>query len=696
MTLDYTPLNKVRYAGQDYLTMRDRLLRRLRQKYGDQFNNFVKSDPGVLLVEIVSYATEQIAWYQNRRTSDAYLETSRTEAAVARLVKQIGYKMQPATPATVELDLTFSPALPGSGVLKTGFRFGGPGGMVYEVVGNHTLTPGMTSLSGVTVREGATRTLTFKSNGEANQQFYLPTLADTEYLADGSVRVWVDATEWVESTFLEFEDTEQFEVGYLDAPPVVTFGDGFAGKIPEADAAVKMQFVLHHGDLGNAAADTIQTALDTLTVAAQVIAVTATNPLKAGGGTPPETAEHAKILAPISFASRDAAITKEDYRAQVNGFSDALYGSVSKGVALTIRSAGNDSTVVAQHQAVLALTSDHASDAAGVQDAVEAGLSDAGDALDSIAASRALVQTDMDTVEAQRVTIVAAAEQIAGECASQNGLASQALNALTDLQAEIDGDANVGTMTGYVSAVSSLLARISGASSNALALTGTIQTAARTLEDLTAPDELDNIASQETELQAGLDAAASAVSPLSALAEVLDANVQAEMGTLMTYLSDLFDQDCKANVVQVPILTRDADGFLTGPSAGLIRRVNEYLDTRKEVTQMVVVVSGVSSLIAAEVEVTFRVTSGANPDEVRARIEAVIDEVLRTKDYEDRLDLGGPDGLYTLIESRVSGLQYLNVEIAGPVEYLDLKGNLVPTEGKIITKGSVTVSEVTG
>jgi len=91
------------------------------------------------------------------------------------------------------------------------------------------------------------------------------------------------------------------------------FGDGELGRKPRAGVSFDIAYRVGNGAVGNVGAGTI-TAIVDREGSLEGIAVVATNPLAAAGGTEPEPLEQVKQLAPYAFrAQRMRAIIPADY-----------------------------------------------------------------------------------------------------------------------------------------------------------------------------------------------------------------------------------------------------------------------------------------------------------------------------------------------------------------------------------------------
>ena len=281
LVADRAPLNSVKWAARDYVSIFDDLLRRLKSIYAEVYNDYATTVQGIMLIEMMAYSIAQLQWYLDRIASDCFLETSRTSAAANRIVRQLGYKMRPAAAANTTLDLTFPDGTTGPFTMAARWRYQGPSGLVFEsfapVIEAAAVAPGYTVL--VDVRQGETRILTFTADGTSNQTYALTGVTAGRYVADMSAEVWVDGLEWTEREFLTYAADEQFEVDYSDDPPKLRFGDGVAGLAPPLGAEVKVRFVIIDGIKGNEPkAHSITTSIDTLLVGGSTVTFTVSSP----------------------------------------------------------------------------------------------------------------------------------------------------------------------------------------------------------------------------------------------------------------------------------------------------------------------------------------------------------------------------------------------------------------------------------
>jgi hypothetical protein len=194
-----------------------------------------------------------------------------------------------------------------------------------------------------------------------------------------------------------------------------------------------------------------------------------------------------------------------------------------------------------------------------------------------------------------------------------------------------------------------------------------------------------------TPLISGVTAATAA---RTAITTTFVAGVETQLVAIYDHVDEWLSQDGKANLVQVPILTRDVDGFLSQPPAALIRSLQTYLDARKEVTQVVQVIDGSFELLAAVIVGTIGLKAGAVRATVLANVRLAIYGVIKSLRFGEALRLSR---LYTVVapdsqgQGGVAGVSFASLRITGPMGALTSDGDLVPTTQQAVTLGSLTL-----
>lgn len=705
---DKKPINQVQYASKDFPSFFDSLLARLRDQYGEDYNDFASSSVGIMFVNLMSYAMDQLSWYLDRRSSESYLATARTLDSVTRLASQIGYKPKRASASSVDLSITF-PALQADTIMSAGFGFTGPGSLGFQLMNDVLLSVGQTSAV-ITVSEGEVRTQSFTSSGEPAQIFILPGVKEGEYVADQSVRVFINGLEWKENDFLTYEQIGQFAVSYTTDPPRITFGDGSAGNIPERGAEIRIEYRIIHAEEGNVRSNTITTATDDLIVAGEIVSLeTVTNIEPASGGSGPQSISEIKRIAPLAFQAGGSAVTQQDYYAIVNSFSDPVYGSVSKGYAGVTRETVSDEYTSSRLLYIENTTGIFRSSTQTTTDEINSDQvqinSSAVDAQEQLRN----IEDTVDLASAELTSITNTLEEVRNKTASATGslsrvqsLVGDANTLIGELETLLEGVANldpnitakVNQISDKISEIDTLNTSSKGNTLDVQAIAGTqipslvstvaervslIKSTSTTLRTVNLVSVVDNSGTTVTAIQAHNDAS-----------ESLKTQFVTIIGELRTHLDSLFDDSCKANVVTVPILVEGREGFYQAPSRGLMRALQNHLNEVKEVTHLVRVVSGATALVPASVNLKVKFNSSFVKSEVRAEIESGIDALLRRRDFSVPLYVSD---IYNVVEL-VDGVDHVNITINNPVERLDSDGNLVVRELEVVTKGTVTIEEV--
>jgi hypothetical protein len=714
---DRAPLNAVKWAARDYASIFDGLLRRLKTAYAAAYNDYATTTQGIMLLELMAFAIGELQWYLDRIASDCFLETARTSDAAGRIVRQLGYKMGPAAAASTTETVTFSKGTTQGFIMPARWRFRGPGGMIFESYADYAEPVAVAEghVAYIPIRQGETRILTFTADGAANQTYRLSGIPAGKYVADLSVEVWVDGEEWEERDFLTYAADNQFQVEYESDPPVVRFGDGVAGTMPTRGSEVKVRFVVIDGVLGNTPkADSITTSVDTLVVGGETVTMTVTNAAAPTGGADPETVDHARLLAPLSFAARGAAITAADYDVISNSYVDALYGAVAMAYAFNPRGTYADlafNTLVEAVEVALA----------AYVAAVETWQADVENAEVTLTTYTAALEVAASTLENLRVSmdgnVIAAKTAVAGaraQCTTAetaittvNTAASEQNATLSTLYAYADAHTTGSVRTQLLAYIAAVQANNATISAQGLSAKTAVQAAGSALDGAIANqinptlDALENAAptapsSSVLAVEAAMTSATASISEtvvalgadlanIAGTAESLQTTVLAQTESMRARIAVLFSDDCMSNYVQVPILSLNADGDYVAPSVGLIKGLQTYLDGVKEVTQQVEVITGEEALVDAVIVVEMMTADGFVFVEERAKVQSALVGILRGRRFNQPLYLSQ---LYGTIEAASDGLQYVNVRITGPLAYVDEDGNLVPPANKIIRLAS--------
>lgn len=703
--LAYGTLNRARYAGLDFDTHYDDLLARLQVKYASDFNDFAISSLGIMLLDLTAYGLDTLSFYLDRRATDTYLATARTRKSVSRTSRQLGYKMGGAVASSVDMLVKVTEVFAFDVPIPARFQFNGPNGLIFETAEATTFLVSEQGVASagkyIPAYEGETITESFVSDGTPAQVFELRRVPADKFVVQGTVEVAVDGADWDVVDLLEYGQTDQFEVGFNDDPPTLRFGDGIAGNIPIAGASIDVTYVASRGKAGQVSSGSIQEETTSLVVAFTEIPLSITNPEGSSGGDDRETLASAKAFAPQVWKSAGKAVTGEDYAGLAGSYADSLFGRVAVAKAISSRSSGGDLTVQNYLTDILngitILTTALTTATGNITTALDA----ADVALASLASTGTEIASEVSDIETAATSARSQARVI------KNKVGEITVDA-ADIAAYVTAGLADGTLAGkdgYFNLINTEATNIDGSASS-------IQTAADSIvgymgDTLTAVEMIgtDGVTA-DTLLKTMLDDVAVLVtSGLTVRSEAGDIDtentdllnlVDTSIDAINAHLDRVLASDCKANLVTVPILTRDAGGFYTAPSIGLIDSLQSFLDARKEVTQTVAVTSGENFLIPAVIRARIGVFSGYSETVVKTAVVAAIEGVLRDRQFGVSLYESDLDDVILEVE----GVAFVNARIDGhigtggstSISNLDADGNLILSDSEVITRGSVTVT----
>jgi len=723
-TLAATNINRVQYTGLDFDTHNDDLRSRMQVQFAADYNDFATSSLAIMLLDLVSFGLDTLSFYLDRRASDTYLQTARTRGAVARLTRQLGYKMSAAVSSSVDVNINTKVAQVFPVTIPKGFQLRGPFNLIFEVSEAVVISALSTAVVLVPCYEGSSNTDTFTSDGTSFQVFSLSRVPDGTFVVLGSVSLTVNGNPWTESPLLDFAQSDQYEVGYNDDPPTLRFGNGITGNIPPLGATIDVKYVTSHGLTGIVNKDTITDVVSPLVIMATPITLVINNPAGSIGGDDPEDLTKAKSQAPQVWKARNVAVVRTDYEAISNSYADPLFGRVSVAQAIAVHSAAQDTTlqtlladIVAQAAAAQPIVNPQT---ASIRTSLNATLSDLAAMLPSLTSIATkmtqVVLTDTPTALFSARSTKNSAQEIEVEASTVQVTVISGKQAIDAVPTALgDGLTTItkAALKSYFDSINANALSIGSAAttieSAATATAATLGTISDTLDDIgidlvTTGTLLNSIETLRQAIVVRIGVPTPIATLLFASLNIIDVAVEdtLEETTALTtgvynHVDKFLASDCSANLVSVPILSKDGAGFYAAPSRGLIRSLQSYLDARKEVTQVVAVESGVFFLIPVVMTVDIGVLPTFGAVVTTAAVIAALDGLLKNRSFGSSLYRS--DVVATCLA--VPGVGYVNVTILGYqtgavvlTDLQDTEGNLIINNNRVITKGSVVVTAV--
>lgn len=339
-TVRVTPLS-IDYTNRDFYSLREELIARVKERIPEWYGTD-SSDFGVALVEAFAYMGDVTSYYIDRVANESNILTASQRSSIINLSKTYGYN--PAGYQAASCTLLFSNSSGSNVVLPTNTQVFGrvvDGDVVRQVIFTTSAELTVPATSTATVAATHGYAVSSKSGNEAlnsedvageligtgtgqpNQSY---TLSENS-VVEGSVRVFVQNGaaygEWQYVLHLaDYGPSDAVFTTTTDADNYVSvvFGDGVSGAIPPVYAAIKSDYVVGGGIVGNVPENTLTSlylvpGMTSENLAILDTSINVTNSAPATGGVDPDDLDTIKGLATESFTTNQRAVTLNDYTA---------------------------------------------------------------------------------------------------------------------------------------------------------------------------------------------------------------------------------------------------------------------------------------------------------------------------------------------------------------------------------------------
>jgi hypothetical protein len=301
---------------REYETIRDECIKLIRF-FNPEWTFHGESDFGITLLELFAYIADNLHFYMDRLLNENFLTTCLRRSSAINLLHLIGYELEGKVAATVDLTFTLNQTTTATISIPKGTECQTAEGEIvyFETLKDVVIAPGELSVI-VSAMEGRTdeEELGY-SNGAPSQSFKFSSPDVIFNRTQDTVTILVANRRWsrVDSFAYSKAGDEHYilrrdEDHYLH----VIFGDGTYGKIPPTNQLIKGIYREGGGGKGNVAAKTI-TVINDMPSLPSGITLTVNNESVATGGRDEEDLEYAKEMGPLTWKTRDSAVTLDDY-----------------------------------------------------------------------------------------------------------------------------------------------------------------------------------------------------------------------------------------------------------------------------------------------------------------------------------------------------------------------------------------------
>jgi|TARA_A100001015_G_scaffold298717_1_gene381828 hypothetical protein len=294
------------------------------------------------ILDILAYNTHYNAVNAHMAVNESFLDSSQIRSNVVSHAKLIGFVPKSRTASTAELKLEFNAGgLTSSQTIPENTTFTGKvDGVTYTFrtpsdSAAQTPVNGKYTFNNLAIREGQNKTQRFVFNDLTNQQFIISDknidkdtlvvkVKENESIADSAADTYTQFQigDDVTNTSKIFYIQENFNGNYQ-----IEFGNNVLGAKPTVGSIIICEFVSTTGDDANGInVFSLGTFGSSFALNDPTVITTIS---KSAGGTERDSIDAIKFNAPLSFISKNRAVTKKDYEAIINDKFSTLIQDIS-------------------------------------------------------------------------------------------------------------------------------------------------------------------------------------------------------------------------------------------------------------------------------------------------------------------------------------------------------------------------------
>lgn len=346
--LEPAKLRRIDFSALEFDTVRRAAIEYIKTYHTDQFNDFVSNNGIIMLTEVVSFIAGLLSQRSDILVDESFLPTAQTEDATDQHLKLINNKIQRATPAVVDIEVSLGSEVATRTDIPAGLRFtltGSDGDPVtyelYRAPNDFTspvsIFPGRRGVIGFGIEGSFSAPVVVESAGGPNQEIVIlgTTILEEPFIID--IQTGNDIERWNRVDVIERAEPQDkvYEVRFFEDRVIVRFGNNVAGRALLAGQIATVRYRTGGGARGRIAVGAINETrpINPNPPFTSSVEVLFRNIIPSNGGTNKETIDAAKLRAPKESAALSSATSGEDYAVQARGFTHPIFGSVLKAVA---------------------------------------------------------------------------------------------------------------------------------------------------------------------------------------------------------------------------------------------------------------------------------------------------------------------------------------------------------------------------
>lgn len=298
----------IEYIPIDFEEIMSVLVTRIKENLPNTWTDFLESNYGMEILEVIAYEAMLLAFNVNKNVNELFLPTAKTRDAIYRLVKLIGYKPKPPTPAKVNITFYLDKPHTEQVIIPKFTRLSGD----FYTTENAILNPGQLSLD-VPAIAGNLYEEEFLATGTVGYKYEL---SYSPVSLIESVEVNNETYE-----YLDLIDRKEVKPYYTTVQDIyfntkIVFGDGLYGINPKKGTRIKVKYnVCENGLSTNVRQYSITSITDTIyDSTGKIVELKCFNKYDASGGDNEEKLDEIKRNAPSIFRTQQRAVTRQDFK----------------------------------------------------------------------------------------------------------------------------------------------------------------------------------------------------------------------------------------------------------------------------------------------------------------------------------------------------------------------------------------------
>jgi len=335
------------YTNQDFWSMKSRLVDFIRQKFPDDFSDFVESSIAIMLIENWSFLADTLSFKIDQIANEVFIDTVTEKENAFRLSKLVGFEPQPPIAARSLWTASLNNPVLSDVTIPAPFDIEVDAGTqsirieLFPADANNNpifdqdiVIPAGTVVNAAIVGlEGFTRDQTTTGTGAVGQSVLL-----TEFpVIYDSIRVFVDGVLWEQVKFFtDSQPRREYRVEFnSNYEAFVIFGNNRAGLIPSVGSNITVIYRQGGGTIGNVVSGTIdsQTIIN-VTGIPYGIPVSFRNYTRGEYGYNGDTIDDIRQKLPAYVRTQNRAVTGLDYKTLTDQFVTPYQGQIGKSTAV--------------------------------------------------------------------------------------------------------------------------------------------------------------------------------------------------------------------------------------------------------------------------------------------------------------------------------------------------------------------------